>query len=520
VRWSDDGGATWTTDYLTADGIAPAVYDNYNETAIVESPTTPGTLIAITRRDTYLTLYRAVSTDSGETWSSFTSQAALAIDSGGVPDMPALLNTRDGEILLAHAKDRDSPEFRVLRSTDDCATWDSNIANIWANSVDTSVKPGASTGGQGGYCSMVEINKGLFALTYYYEDSATSSAKMWCTHFSKVENGSLNAWTDTNYGVPAQVGGGIEFFASTDTVGNASLSFFNNVHNGGAFTISGWAKFDSTTDKAHGFVGSSVSPGDRGFVFAYDNRAAYGAADALRLYKTDGAATAIDNKSTAISPGTTKHRFGVFNDAGGTPTFIKDLTTYAGTNPITGTAGDAELATRIGTASNGAADISTFRLDGWMGMWSFAPSNLGADFEKTRYNAELTPADFVTAGTPTDTVTVPSPPTIGTATAGDATASVAFSPPSNDGGASITGYTATSTPGSLTASGASSPINVTGLTNGVAYTFTVHATNSQGNSLESDASNSVTPTGGSEPEPTPVLTLGVLPLRHMLRGVA
>jgi hypothetical protein len=89
--------------------------------------------------------------------------------------------------------------------------------------------------------------------------------------------------------------------------------------------------------------------------------------------------------------------------------------------------------------------------------------------------------------------TVPDAPTIGTANGGDARASVAFTPPSWNGGATITGYAATSTPGSLVGTSASSPITVTGLTNGTAYTFTVHATNSAGNSAESAASNSVTP---------------------------
>lgn len=90
--------------------------------------------------------------------------------------------------------------------------------------------------------------------------------------------------------------------------------------------------------------------------------------------------------------------------------------------------------------------------------------------------------------------TVPDAPTIGTATAGNASASVTFTAPGNNGGATITGYTVTSTPGSITGTGASSPITVSGLTNGVAYTFTVHATNSVGNSAESAATSpAVTP---------------------------
>jgi uncharacterized protein (TIGR02145 family) len=97
---------------------------------------------------------------------------------------------------------------------------------------------------------------------------------------------------------------------------------------------------------------------------------------------------------------------------------------------------------------------------------------------------------------PSNSVTpsaVPGAPTIGTATAGNAQATVTFTAPVSDGGSAITGYTVTSTPGGFTGTGTASPISVTGLTNGTVYTFTVIATNANGNSLPSDASNSVTP---------------------------
>lgn len=98
----------------------------------------------------------------------------------------------------------------------------------------------------------------------------------------------------------------------------------------------------------------------------------------------------------------------------------------------------------------------------------------------------------------TAAATVPGAPTIGTATAGVTSASVAFTAPASDGGSAITGYTVTSTPGSITGTGTTSPITVSGLTAGTAYTFTVHATNAVGNSTESAASNSVTPTTGTD----------------------
>ena len=86
--------------------------------------------------------------------------------------------------------------------------------------------------------------------------------------------------------------------------------------------------------------------------------------------------------------------------------------------------------------------------------------------------------------------TVPQSPTIGTATLGDASATVAYTAGAT-GGAAAT-FTATSSPGGLTGTGAS-PITVSGLTNGTSYTFTVTATNSNGTSTSSAASNSVVP---------------------------
>ncbi|MBZ4039633.1 autotransporter domain-containing protein [Novilysobacter selenitireducens] len=88
---------------------------------------------------------------------------------------------------------------------------------------------------------------------------------------------------------------------------------------------------------------------------------------------------------------------------------------------------------------------------------------------------------------------VPGVPTTVTATAGDTQASVAFIAPANAGGTAITGYTVTANPGGATASGMGSPVTLTGLTNGVAYTFTVTAHNSAGTGAASMASNSVTP---------------------------
>jgi hypothetical protein len=86
-----------------------------------------------------------------------------------------------------------------------------------------------------------------------------------------------------------------------------------------------------------------------------------------------------------------------------------------------------------------------------------------------------------------------------TATAGNQSAAVSWTAPS-DGGSAITGYTVTPYAGATaqtpkTVTGTST--NVTGLTNGTSYTFKVKATNDVGTGPDSAASNAVTPVAGA-----------------------
>jgi hypothetical protein len=86
-------------------------------------------------------------------------------------------------------------------------------------------------------------------------------------------------------------------------------------------------------------------------------------------------------------------------------------------------------------------------------------------------------------------VDIPTAPTVGSATAGAESATVAYTAATVGGPA--TTFTALSSPGSITGTG-TSPITVSGLTSGTAYTFTVRGTNSTGNGEYSAASNSIT----------------------------
>jgi hypothetical protein len=87
-----------------------------------------------------------------------------------------------------------------------------------------------------------------------------------------------------------------------------------------------------------------------------------------------------------------------------------------------------------------------------------------------------------------------SPQSIDEIRTGNGQATLYFIGSSSNGGLAIGQYTVTSIPGGHTATGFS-PITINGLTNGVAYTFTVSATNSAGTGPSVTSNSPVTPTG-------------------------
>lgn len=99
----------------------------------------------------------------------------------------------------------------------------------------------------------------------------------------------------------------------------------------------------------------------------------------------------------------------------------------------------------------------------------------------------------------------PTSPAILAVTPSNAAASISFaaSTETNSPSAALT-YTVTSSPGDFTNSASASPITITGLSNGVPYTYTVTATNSLG--LVSLASIPSSPTGTTVPGPAGTVT--------------
>ena len=179
---------------------------------------------------------------------------------------------------------------------------------------------------------------------------------------------------------------------------------------------------------------------------------------------------------------------------------------------VVATAGNASATvTWVAPASNGGSPVTGYTITPYIGATAQTPvvvGNVTADIVTGLTNGTaytFTVAATTAAGTgpasspsnavtPTSAVIPPGFPTGVVATAGDTSASLTWVAPASNGGSAVTGYTITPYIGAT----AQTPIvvgnvltdDVTGLTNGTTYTFTVAATNSAG-------------TGAASSPPTP-----------------
>jgi uncharacterized repeat protein (TIGR02543 family) len=151
--------------------------------------------------------------------------------------------------------------------------------------------------------------------------------------------------------------------------------------------------------------------------------------------------------------------------------------------------GGSPITSYLITASNGAtctaiAPATSCKITGLTNGTSYTFTAQAINAIGTGVASATSPA-AVPAGLPTA-------PTSISATIGDSQATITFAGATNNGSA-ITNYTVIAEPGGFTGTSSSSPVTVLGLTNGVAYTFRVLATNGVGSSDSSTVSVTATP---------------------------
>lgn len=166
---------------------------------------------------------------------------------------------------------------------------------------------------------------------------------------------------------------------------------------------------------------------------------------------------------------------------------------------------DDSTVTSVTFGSATAGDLAAGAGDGWT---LTVPAGTGTVPVTVTYLGGLQEvAGTFTYGTPTPTPTpsptptspIPATPPLNvTAEAGDGQAIVSWSPPSSSGSFAITNYRVTGSPDGRTCLVAAPALSctVTGLTNDIAYTFSVQALTGAGWSSSSTSSSPVTPTPG------------------------
>jgi len=191
---------------------------------------------------------------------------------------------------------------------------------------------------------------------------------------------------------------------------------------------------------------------------------------------------------------------------------------------VTATAGNASASVSWTAPSNGGSPITSYTVTPFIGATAQTPTVISGNppattatvngltngtaytFTVTATNAIGTgPASAASNAVTPSAPTAPAAPTAVTATAGNASASVSWTAPSN-GGSPITSYSVTPhtgattlTPTVVSGSPPATSTTVNGLTNGTSYTFTVTATNAIGTGPASAASNAVTPSAAAPP---------------------
>jgi hypothetical protein len=371
-----------------------------------------------------------------------------------------------------------------------------NSANYW---VDVMFQPGG--GGTGGPPT---------APTGVTATPASSRAQVSWTAPSSNGGSQITSYTVTPYagstaGTPMQVSG------STTTANVTGLT------NGTAYTFTVTATNGNGSSPASS-ASAAVTPEDTVFDFAtpatldsgdtssvevgvHFNSSASGTVTGIRFYKASAnTGTHVGSLWTSTGAPLASGTFtGETASGWQTLTFSSPVAINAGTDYVAGYLAPNGHYSYTGAAFSSAGVANgplTAAANGSVSSGNGVYAYSGAStFPSGSYNSANYWVDvmFQPGG-----ASVPNQPTAVTAVPASSEAQVSWTPPTSQGSSVISGYTVTPYAGSnagtpVQVSGSTTTANVTGLTNGSAYTFTVTATNSNGSGPASAASAAVTP---------------------------
>ncbi len=195
---------------------------------------------------------------------------------------------------------------------------------------------------------------------------------------------------------------------------------------------------------------------------------------------------------------------------------VTPITTPSAPTGVSATRGNGCATVTWNAPATGGSPITSYTITPYIGSEAQTPTmvtgappsvNITGLSNGTSYTFTVAATNAAGAGPasehsgPVTPATTPSAPSSVTAAAGNASANVTWTAPSNNGGSPITGYTITpyigteaQTPTTVNGSPPATGTTITSLTVGTTYTFTVTATNAVGNGPASEQSNAITST--------------------------
>jgi hypothetical protein len=273
-----------------------------------------------------------------------------------------------------------------------------------------------------------------------------------------------------------------------------------NLSTGGALTISAWANATSCDARIAAFAKyvNGATPAGRQYALHTGNTTTNWR---FTIGPPTGADEFFADAEASCVTGTWKHVVGSYA-AGATPSadslriYVDGAFVASGsTAGVTGLGDSAQA--YIGRIHNDQR-----YMNGLLDEITVSSVRRDSNWIKLAYQNQKLANSLVNIGSVAPPVTVPGAPGAPTATASTATTgmvTLTWTAPASNGNATITAYTATVATGTpvntCTTTGALT-CNITGLTVGSPYTFTVRATNAAGQGPASGASNSVVPVTG------------------------